>query len=229
MPRLACPGATAGLSLRAWNLSNMPESENPLRGATFVLAAHEPHQLPDDAGAEIAFAGGSNAGKSSALNVLVGHRSLARTSKTPGRTQQIVVFELPDQQRLIDLPGYGYAKVPVAMREHWRIAIDAYLRTRRSLRGLVLIADVRHALKAHDRQMLHFCASIGLPCVVLLSKADKLSRAPAAQAQRKVQSEIAEVGSDAQTILFSAPAGTGVDAARAAAKTLLQTPRVANG
>jgi GTP-binding protein len=194
---------------------------NPLRNARFVLAAHEIRQLPDDAGAEIAFAGVSNAGKSSALNALVGHTALARTSKTPGRTQQIVVFELPDGRRLTDLPGYGYAKVPEAMREHWRVAIDAYLHQRKSLRGLVLIADLRHALKSYDQQMLRFCAEIGLPCVVLLSKADKLSRAQALAAQRKVQGEMDKAHWNARTILFSATAGTGVEEAREAVMGLL--------
>ena len=200
--------------------------DNPLRGARFVLAAHETRQLPADTGTEIAFAGVSNAGKSSALNALVEHAALARTSKTPGRTQQIVVFELPDGKRLTDLPGYGYAKVPASMREHWRGAIDAYLRKRKSLRGLVLIADVRHALKEYDRQMLRFCAEIGLPCVVLLSKADKLSRAQALAAQRKVQDGIAKIGSSAGTILFSATTGTGVEEAREEVTALLGMPDV---
>ena len=203
-------------------------SDNPLRGARFVLAAHETRQLPADTGAEVAFAGVSNAGKSSALNALVEHAALARTSKTPGRTQQIVVFELPGGARLMDLPGYGYAKVPASMREHWRGAIDAYLRKRESLRGLVLIADVRHALKEYDRQMLRFCVDIELPCIVLLSKADKLSRAQALAAQRKVQAGIAKIGSSeektalrAGTILFSATTGAGVEEARAAVVDLL--------
>ncbi|MDQ2972004.1 MAG: ribosome biogenesis GTP-binding protein YihA/YsxC [Rhodanobacteraceae bacterium] len=203
----------------------MSESPNPLRGAAFVLAAHTLDQLPADAGAEIAFAGRSNAGKSSALNALVGHGRLARTSKTPGRTQQLVVFNLPDGRRLIDLPGYGYAKVPVAMREHWRETIDAYLRTRQSLCGLVLISDIRHALKEFDEQMLGFCAAIQLPCVVLLSKADKIARAQAATTQRTVEREIADAAWPARTILFSATAGTGVADARVAAAALLQVSR----
>ncbi|SRR5579883_69649 len=205
--------------------------DNPLRGARFVLAAHEPRQLPKDVGAEIAFAGISNAGKSSALNALVGQAALARTSKTPGRTQQIVVFEFSNGSRLIDLPGYGYAKVPASMREHWRGAIDTYLHRRKSLRGVVLIADVRHALKEYDRQMLRFCADIGLPCIVLLSKTDKLSRAQALAAQGKVQTEIAKIGSSgektalhASAILFSATTGTGVEEARAAVVELLRVP-----
>jgi GTP-binding protein len=204
-------------------------SDNPLRGAAFVLAAHRPDQLPPDAGAEIAFAGRSNAGKSSALNALVGQSALARTSKTPGRTQQLVVFALPEKKetalragrRLVDLPGYGYAKVPPSLRDHWRQAIDHYLRKRQSLRGLVLIADIRHALTTFDRQMLAYCAEIELPCVVLLSKADKLSRAQARTRQREVDTEIAKEHWRAQTIAFSAPAGTGLDEARSATAALL--------
>ena len=199
----------------------MQAPDNPLRGAAFVLAAHRPDQLPPDTGAEIAFAGRSNAGKSSALNALTGQSALARTSKTPGRTQQLVVFALPAARRLVDLPGYGYAKVPPALRDHWRHAIDHYLRNRQSLRGLVLIADIRHALTPFDRQMLAYCAEIELPCVVLLSKADKLSRAQARTRRREVDAEIAKGHWRAQTIAFSAPAGTGVDEARAAAAGLL--------
>ena len=199
----------------------MPNQDNPLRGAAFVLAAHRLDQLPLDHGVELAFAGRSNAGKSSALNALAGHGALARTSKTPGRTQQLVVFMLPGGGRLVDLPGYGYAKVQASLREHWRGEIDAYLRTRECLRGLVLIADVRHALKPFDEQMLAFCAAIDLPCLLLLSKADKLSRAQAQAAQRKVDRAIAQAGWRAHTILFSATAGTGVDEARAAAAMLL--------
>ena len=199
----------------------MASSNNPLRGAAFVLAAHQVDQLPPDGGAEVAFAGRSNAGKSSALNALVDQSALARTSKTPGRTQQLVVFALPDGRRLVDLPGYGYAKVPPSLRDHWKHAIDTYLRTRESLRGLVLIADIRHALTPFDRQMLAYCTTIGLSCVVLLSKADKLSRAQALAQQRAVDAEIAKQGWHARTIAFSAPAGTGVGDARAAVAALL--------
>ncbi|MGH8145056.1 MAG: ribosome biogenesis GTP-binding protein YihA/YsxC [Rhodanobacteraceae bacterium] len=195
--------------------------DNPLRGAAFALAAHRTDQLPPDIGAEIAFAGRSNAGKSSALNALVGHGALARTSKTPGRTQQLVVFGLPDGRRMVDLPGYGYAKVPPALREHWRQAIDSYLRKRQSLHGLVLIADIRHALTPFDRQMLAYCASIELACVVLLSKADKLSRAQVGKRQREVETEVDRENWHAVTIPFSAPAGTGLEAARAAVAGLL--------
>jgi GTP-binding protein len=196
-------------------------ANNPLRGAAFVLAAHRVDQLPADTGAEVAFAGRSNAGKSSAINALADQGALARTSKTPGRTQQLVVFAMPDGRRLVDLPGYGYAKVPPSLRQHWKQEIDAYLRKRQSLRGLVLIADIRHAPAAFDRQMLAFCAAIELPCVVLLSKADKLSRAQVRTRQREVEAAIAREGGRVKLIPFSAPAGTGVHEARAAVAALL--------
>jgi GTP-binding protein len=199
----------------------MVASANPLQGAAFALAAHRLDQLPPDDGMEIAFAGRSNAGKSSAINALSGLAGLARTSKTPGRTQQLVVFALPDGRRLVDLPGYGYAKVPPTLRGHWQRTIDAYLRARQSLRGLVLIADVRHAPTAFDRQMLAFCAAIELPCVVLLSKADKLARSALRTRQREVDGVIAKENWRAATIAFSATTGVGVEPARAAVAALL--------
>ncbi|HEX7371013.1 MAG TPA: ribosome biogenesis GTP-binding protein YihA/YsxC [Rhodanobacteraceae bacterium] len=203
----------------------MPQvsEKNPLQGASFMLAAHRLDQLPPDAGAEVAFAGRSNAGKSSALNALAGQTALARTSKTPGRTQQLVAFALPDGRRFIDLPGYGYAEVPPALREHWKKVIDQYLHQRQSLRGLVLIADIRHAPTPFDRQMLAFCVAIELPCVVLLSKADKLSRAQALARQREVDREIEKEGWPARTIVFSSPNGTGVEEARKVVADLLGT------
>jgi len=136
---------------------------NPFRSAHFVLSAPNPRQLPPDSGAEIAFAGRSNAGKSSALNAICDQSGLARTSKTPGRTQLLNVFALDDERRLVDLPGYGYAKVPEAVREKWRGMIDSYLHERDSLRGVVLIMDARHPLKEFDCLMLTFCRDIQLP------------------------------------------------------------------
>lgn len=200
---------------------------NPLQGAQFILAAHRISQLPADAGAEVAFAGRSNAGKSSALNTLTGHKGLARTSKTPGRTQQMVAFSLPTSPdvRLIDLPGYGYAKVPLAMREHWKEEIDAYLHKRRSLRGLVLIVDIRHPLKEFDRMMLQFCFATQLPCHVLLTKADKLSRGAATQALAALLRQFESESLHATAQIFSSAAGTGVDEARQAVVTLLAQPR----
>ena len=201
---------------------------NPLQGAQFVLAAHRISQLPADQGAEVAFAGRSNAGKSSALNALTGHRGLARTSKTPGRTQQMVAFSLPPirrgegeaplDARLIDLPGYGYAKVPEPLREHWKLEIDAYLHKRESLRGVILIADIRHPLKEFDQMMLEFCFARGLACHVLLTKADKLSRNQAAQSLAALRKAFPH----ATAQVFSSPDGTGVEEARAAVMTLLR-------
>jgi GTP-binding protein len=196
--------------------------DNPLRDARFALAAHRLDQLPPDVGGEVAFAGRSNAGKSSAINALTGQAALARTSRTPGRTQQLVVFELPGGRRLIDLPGYGYAKVPPTLREHWKRVIDAYLGQRRGLRGLVLIADVRHAPTPFDRQMLGYCAAARLPCVVLLSKADKLSRAQLRVRQREIEAALAHLDEPARAIAFSAPARTGVAAARTAIAALFE-------
>lgn len=198
---------------------------NPLDSARYVVSAHTLGQLPTDAGREIAFAGRSNVGKSTAINVLARQRKLARTSRTPGRTQQLVVFALADGARIVDLPGYGYAQVSQALRAHWHEEIDAYLRTRRSLRGLVLIADIRHALTEFDRRMLAFCAAIAMPCLVLLSKADKLSRAQTRQRLREIETELATNSWTASVVTFSAQDGTGVDAARGAVADLLAAPR----
>jgi GTP-binding protein len=209
-------------------------SSNPLQNAQFVLAAHRTSQLPADQGAEVAFAGRSNAGKSSALNALTNHKGLARTSKTPGRTQQMVTFSLPPiaqgngqpplEARLIDLPGYGYAKVPEDLREHWKLEIDSYLHHRRSLRGLVLIADIRHPLKDFDRMMLDFCFRTQLPCHLLLTKADKLSRGAAAQALTAMRKSFVD-GLHATAQIFSSPDGTGVAEARDVVVAFLKQPR----
>ena len=194
---------------------------NPFRGATFVTSAAEVRQMPPDSGAEIAFAGRSNAGKSSALNAICDQSGLARTSKTPGRTQLLNVFALADGSRLVDLPGYGYAKVPEAMRERWRASIDRYLRERESLRGVVLIVDSRHPLKEFDQQMLAYCHEIGLACHVLLTKADKLARGEAMRTLASVRKEIAAAGFDATAQLFSAQTKAGLDEARGALANLL--------
>ncbi|KTC64671.1 GTP-binding protein (plasmid) [Legionella adelaidensis] len=152
---------------------------NPYSRANFLKSAARVEQLPPDTGVEIAFAGRSNAGKSSALNCLTG-RQLARTSKTPGRTQLINVFTLenPDH-RLIDLPGYGYAKVSLEIKQKWQENLSNYLEVRESLRGLVLLMDIRHPLKDLDKTMLHWCVARQLPVHVLLTKADKISRGQA--------------------------------------------------
>lgn len=187
---------------------------NHFRSAQFLLSAPDPRHLPADTGAEIAFAGRSNAGKSSALNAICDQTGLARTSKTPGRTQLLNVFALDGARRLVDLPGYGYAKVPEAVREKWRLAIDAYLRERESLCAVVLIIDSRHPLKNFDRQMLDYCRDIGLACHVLLTKSDKLSRSEAARTLAVLRKECAAQGWPATAQLFSALAKTGLDEAR---------------
>ena len=188
-----------------------------------MLAAHRVSQLPTDHGAEVAFAGRSNAGKSSALNALTGQRGLARTSKTPGRTQQMVCFTLPPlpdgtETRLIDLPGYGYAKVPESLREHWKIEIDRYLHARQSLCGVVLIADIRHPLKVFDQMMLDFCADTKVPCHLLLTKADKLSRQRATQAVEATRSIL---GEGASVQMFSSQSAIGIEEACATLLAML--------
>jgi GTP-binding protein len=186
-----------------------------LSGARFLIAAHSPRQVPPDTGREVAFAGRSNAGKSSAVNAITGIKGLARSSKTPGRTQQIVFFELDGDRRLADLPGYGYAKVPEALRLHWRELMDRYLRNRRSLAGLVLVMDARHPLKPFDRELLAWCRDAGLDCHILLTKADKLSRSETAKTLREVAAASAAEGFGASVQAFSASRGTGVEEARA--------------
>lgn len=181
------------------------------RHARFLLSVARPEQAPPDRGSEVAFAGRSNAGKSSALNAVAGVRGLARTSKTPGRTQLINFFGLDEDRRLVDLPGYGYARVPEAQRRAWRGLMEGYFTGRRSLRGLVLVMDARHPLKPFDAQMLDWCRYRGLPVHVLLTKADKLSRNQGLKVLSQVRRSLPE-GATAQ--LFSALKGTGVEEAQ---------------
>jgi len=151
--------------------------KNPYQQATFLKSAAKVSQLPADTGIEIAFAGRSNAGKSSALNCLTGIRQLARTSKTPGRTQLINLFTLEDEHhRLVDLPGYGYAKVALKIKEEWQRHLAHYLEVRQSLKGLILLMDIRHPLKDLDQMMIDWATSRELPVHILLTKSDKLSR-----------------------------------------------------
>lgn len=187
---------------------NANTPRNPFRQAEYTLAAHHLRQLPPDEGREVAIAGRSNAGKSSALNVLTGQKSLARTSKTPGRTQQIVIFQVDEDRRIADLPGYGYAKVPQELKAHWQEVMQAYFETRQSLRGVVLVMDIRHPMKPFDQMMLDWCAATRLPCHILMTKADKLKRGPAQAALLKVRQILPE-GASAQ--VFSAKNRTGLD------------------
>ena len=184
------------------------------RQARFLTSVPEARLAPPDEGAEVAFAGRSNAGKSSALNAITEQRNLARTSKTPGRTQQINFFDLGDKCRLVDLPGYGYAKVPQAMKEKWQRHLAEYLEVRQTLRGLILLMDCRHPLTPYDQQMLSWCAETGLPAHILLTKADKLKRGPGKNALLEVQRQLPLYHPGASAQLFSALKKTGVDEVR---------------
>jgi GTP-binding protein len=185
---------------------------NPLARAQFRFAAHTLKQLPADTVREVAIAGRSNAGKSSALNAMCHQKALARTSKTPGRTQQLVYFETEPERYLVDLPGYGYAKVPEELRAHWQAFINRYFEVRQSLVGLVVVMDIRHPLREYDLQMLEFAQRRELPAHCLLTKADKLTRGPQAKTLLEVKKALAGTAS-AQ--LFSAETKLGVDEARA--------------
>ncbi|MDH1265756.1 ribosome biogenesis GTP-binding protein YihA/YsxC [Pseudomonas sp. GD03944] len=194
-------------------------AKNPIIGlcqqATFQISAAKVDQCPDDQGYEVAFAGRSNAGKSSALNTLT-HASLARTSKTPGRTQLLNFFRLDDERRLVDLPGYGYAKVPIPLKQHWQKHLEAYLSSRESLRGIILMMDIRHPLTEFDQLMLDWSHGSDMPMHILLTKADKLAFGAAKTALLKVQQDIRKRWGEGVSIqLFSAPKRLGVEDAQA--------------
>jgi len=179
--------------------------------AQFLVSAWQPHQFPADEGREVAFVGRSNAGKSGALNAITGRRDLARTSKTPGRTQLINFFELKTGQRLADLPGYGYAKVPAEMQRHWRELLSSYVGSRGSLAGLIIVIDSRRGLTDFDRQMLEWVEERSITTHLLLTKADKLNRSESSKTLREVQAQSAGA---ATAQLFSAVTKAGVDEAR---------------
>jgi len=181
------------------------------RNAQFEISIAKPSGLPVPSGPEIAFAGRSNAGKSSAINTLAGHVRLAYVSKTPGRTQLINFFRLNSGALLVDLPGYGYAAVPEKIRRQWQGLIETYLKTRESLIGLVLIMDSRHPLTPLDRKMIDWFAPSGRPMHVLLTKSDKLSRGAAAAALQLVRSELRALGPQVTVQLFSSLKKSGVE------------------
>lgn len=188
--------------------------------AKFLTSANALSDLPAHGGIEIAFAGRSNAGKSSAINTLANRNRLAYVSKTPGRTQLINFFELGDERYLVDLPGYGYADVPEKIRLHWQKVLSAYLMTRTALAGLVLIMDARHPLTKLDWQMLEWFGTTGKPMHILLTKADKLSRQQATDTLRSVQSEL-KVYPQCTAQLFSSSKRQGLEAAESAIGLLL--------
>jgi len=174
------------------------------REARFLTSAARLAQCPPDAGWEVAFAGRSNAGKSSAINSLTNNKKLAKTSGTPGRTQLINFFELSESQRLVDLPGYGFAKVPLSVKQEWTRLMESYLQRRQCLRGLVLLMDVRHPLQPFDEQLLAWGAAAAMPVHVLLTKADKLKRGAASATLLQVRSALQGRGVQASVQLFSA-------------------------
>ncbi len=181
------------------------------RKVHFVTSAPDIRHLPNDGGIEIAFAGRSNAGKSSALNALTQQRQLARTSKTPGRTQLINLFELEPGKRLVDLPGYGYAQVPIEMKLKWQASLSEYLQRRESLRALVLLMDIRHPLKDLDLQMLEWASNSDLKILVLLTKADKLNPGPRKTIVQQVRKATMVFGDSVRVEAFSSLKGIGVD------------------
>ena len=181
------------------------------RRASFNKSVEQLRDLPPDDGAEVAFVGRSNVGKSSVLNALCDHRGLARTSRTPGRTQHFVVFDLGPGRRLIDLPGFGYAVVNKSMRAHWEETIPLYLETRASLAGLVLIADARHPLKAEELTLVDWCAAARVPLALLLNKVDKLGRQAALAAVQAGKRDLAGRRANPAAVMpFSALEKSGV-------------------
>lgn len=188
----------------------------PYLQAKFMLSAALLNQLTPDEGREVAFAGRSNAGKSSAMNTLTQQKRLAKTSKTPGRTQLINLFELTDtEHRLVDLPGYGYAEVPKMVKARWEQTLARYLETRQSLQGLILVMDCRHPLKSLDLTLLEWANRGELPTHILLTKSDKLSRNKANQTLMHVKKDLKQLGIRASVQLFSAPHKTGLEEAYA--------------
>lgn len=178
--------------------------------AYFLLSAAEIKQLPPDHGIEVAMVGRSNAGKSSVLNRITRQGQLARVSKTPGRTQLINVFVVDETRRLIDLPGYGFAKVPLAAKLKWEKAIDAYMQERESLKGVVLIMDIRHPLRDMDVSMMDYCKAANLKVHILLNKADKLGRGAGVETLRAVKSALFAEKETVSVQLFSAQTGAGL-------------------
>lgn len=184
---------------------------SPYSTACYLQGAWQVSQFPSDAGAEVAFAGRSNSGKSSAINAITGRQGLARASKTPGRTQLINFFEVSSNLRLVDLPGYGFAKVPPQMKQHWHELVDGYLTGRASLAGLIVVMDARHPLSDFDLEMLDWARTRPLRSHVLLSKADKLTQSERMKLMASVK---AKLGGWSTHQLFSATAKLGVTDAR---------------
>ena len=193
------------------NVNKTPAANNRYyRQASFLISAAKVRQFPDE-GLEVAFAGRSNAGKSSAINTLCDNKGLARTSKTPGRTQLVNYFSLDKERRLVDLPGYGFAKVPVAVKEAWQKLMSQYISRQQTLKGLVVIMDIRHPLNEYDWQMLEWCQHYQLPTHILLTKADKLKRGAQQNSKLKTQKQLKDAGINASVQTFSSLKKTGLN------------------
>ena len=184
---------------------------NHYRQAQFLLSVPSLLEAPDDNGREVAFAGRSNAGKSSAINTITNNRQLARTSKTPGRTQHLVFFEIDAGRRLVDLPGYGFARVSEKIKRQWQRHMTEYLEQRQSLKGLILVMDVRHPLTNYDQDMITWCQHANLPLHILLTKADKLKKGPANNTLYAVARELEKAGVTASLQLFSSLKQLGIE------------------
>jgi len=188
-------------------------SRNFLENSTFIGSYPSFESLPEDAGSEIAFCGRSNCGKSSVLNAITNNKKLAKTSKTPGRTQSINVFEIDKnkQFKIIDLPGYGYAKVSKSIRADWGVSIDNYLNKRKCLKALVIIMDIRHPLKEDDLTLINWCEANNLPLIVLLNKSDKLSKNKASREQLLAINELEGLSTKCFVLITSAKTKEGVN------------------
>ncbi len=182
---------------------------SPYQKAYFLLSVANVKQLPSDEGIEVAIVGRSNAGKSSILNRITHNKQLARVSKTPGRTQLINLFKIDETRRIADLPGYGYAKVPLAAKQRWQTLVDTYLRTRQSLKGLLLVMDIRHPMRDLDTQLLEYCEHYQLPVHILLNKADKLTKGAIAKTLSEVKLALTPYRNSVTFSCFSALKGTG--------------------
>lgn len=194
-------------------LPNVSESID-FKSAVYSTSASKLEQCPSDSGREVAFIGRSNAGKSSAINVLTGQSKLARTSKTPGRTQLLNFFSVGEDRYLVDLPGFGYAKVPLEVRNKWQQQLERYLRQRESLQGLVLLMDIRHPFKDSDRSMLQWCVDASVPLHILLTKSDKLKQGAAKATLLQCRREVEPYAPQVTVQLFSSLKGQGVDELR---------------
>ncbi|MDP8099361.1 ribosome biogenesis GTP-binding protein YihA/YsxC [Pasteurella atlantica] len=177
----------------------------------FLMSAPDIHHLPEDIGVEIAFAGRSNAGKSTALNVLTNQKSLAKTSKTPGRTQLINLFEVEPNCKIVDLPGYGYAAVPEQVKIKWQKSLGEYLQQRECLKGIVILMDIRHPLKALDQQMIEWAVASDLPILLFLTKADKLNQSERNKQLKIVREAILPFQGNIEVECYSALKRTGID------------------